>query len=109
MTEEEFNQLGADMRVHCDKAIPEVQREGCASCAGYAAMNLSDIKPGDKVVRMLGGTIPMQLKVSAVDEYIHCGPWKFSKANGAEIDEELGWNEKQTGSFLKYLEKKTNA
>lgn len=61
---------------------------------------LDELKVGDVITRMLGG-IPMGLKVTAIDDFIHCGPWKFSKRNGAEIDEELGWGEKMTGSFIK--------
>lgn len=61
---------------------------------------LASIKPGDVITRWLAGTIPVRLKVSAVDDFIHCGPWKFSKRNGAEIDEELNWTEAMTGSFI---------
>ena len=61
----------------------------------------SDIKVGDIVTRMLAGSVPMELEVTAVDDFIHCGPWKFSKKNGAEIDDDLGWDESTTGSFLK--------
>jgi len=60
-----------------------------------------DVKVGDTVTRMIAGSIPMVLKVTAVDEYIHCGPWKFSRKTGAEIDEEIGWDESTTGSVLK--------
>jgi hypothetical protein len=63
-------------------------------------MCLEDMKVGDTVTRMMCG-FPMQLKVSTVtDDRIICGPWTFSKANGAEIDEELGWDERKTGSYL---------
>lgn len=65
-------------------------------------MKLEDIKAGDTVTRMLAGAVPMELKVDKVDEeYIHCGPWKFSRKTGAEIDDELGWDESTTGSYLK--------
>lgn len=64
-------------------------------------MNLQDLKIGDIVERNLGG-IKMQLKVSnIVGDYIYCGPWKFSFKNGAEIDEDLGWTEERSGSFIK--------
>ena len=66
----------------------------------------SDIKVGDIVTRMLAGSVPMELQVTAVDEFIHCGPWKFSRKNGAEIDEELEWDEKGTGSIIKIPEEK---
>lgn len=62
---------------------------------------LLSLKPGDVVTRMLGGTVPMHLKVSKVETLIHCGPWTFSRNNGAEIDEGLGWTETRTGSFIK--------
>lgn len=52
----------------------------------------------------------MELKVSKVtDDLIFCGPWKFDRMTGAEIDEELGWGSKdsegviRTGSFIKGL------
>lgn len=48
----------------------------------------------------------MQLKVSSIDaQFIHCGPWKFDRQTGAEIDEDLDWNAKQTGSRLIELAK----
>lgn len=57
------------------------------------------LKVGDKVSRCIGGaTVP--LVVTAIDEYIHCGPWKFSKVNGAEVDEDLGWDENKSGSYI---------
>ena len=64
---------------------------------------LKNLKEGDVVKRLLGAPdgVPMFLKVSSIDEkFIHCGPWKFSRSNGAEVDEELGWDEKRTGSYL---------
>jgi len=59
-----------------------------------------NIQVGDKVTRMLAGTVPVELTVTAVDDLIHCGPWMFSRNNGAEIDPELGWDETRTGSYL---------
>ena len=60
------------------------------------------MKVGDQVTRMLAGSIPMELKITAIDDkFIHCGPWKFDKSTGAEVDEELGWGDKETGSFIK--------
>jgi hypothetical protein len=58
------------------------------------------IKEGDAVVRMLAGLIPMKMKVTRVDTLIRCGPWSFSRINGAEIDDDLGWTETRTGSYL---------
>ena len=61
-------------------------------------------KVGDIVTRMLAGDIPMKLKITEIDDkFIHCGWWKFDKDNGAEIDEELGWTNKKTGSFLQEI------
>jgi hypothetical protein len=62
-----------------------------------------NLKVGDVVVRMLGGTIPMKLRVSEItDRLIICSAWQFDKATGAEIDEELGWGPPplMTGSYL---------
>ena len=66
-----------------------------------------DVKPGDIVTRWLAAKCPMKVKVTEVtDTLIHCGPWKFDRLRGYEIDEELGWGEKdpdgiiQTGSFI---------
>lgn len=69
------------------------------------------VKAGDIVVRMLAGTIPMELKVHSVDEtYIYCGKpgvgWKFLRSNGAEVDEDLGWDGvTHTGSYLTEVRK----
>ena len=65
-------------------------------------MNLSEIKTEDKITRMICGTMPMELKVSQVTEdFIYCGPWKFLRASGGEVDEDLGWDGYNTGSFIK--------
>jgi len=65
------------------------------------------LKVGDEVTRMLAGSIPMTLRGVAIDDkFIHCGGgWKFDKATGAEIDEELGWNVNSTGSYLQGIYK----
>jgi len=66
------------------------------------------VTPGDTVLRLIGGEVPMHLLVDAVSEdQIHCGPWAFCRKTGAEIDEELGWGPAygHTGSFL--VEEKT--
>jgi len=58
------------------------------------------MKVGDTVFRKIGDMV-MELKVSAItDRYIICGPWKFDKETGAEIDEDLGWNKTASGSYL---------
>jgi hypothetical protein len=63
-------------------------------------MKLSDVKPGDIVTRNMCG-LPMELKVSEVtSDRIKCGPWEFDKSTGAEIDEDLGWGARATGSYL---------
>jgi hypothetical protein len=62
----------------------------------------------DTVMRCLAGCLPaMPLRVTMVDDnFIHCGPWKFSRETGAEIDEEIGWGltdengDIVTGSYL---------
>lgn len=68
-------------------------------------MSFRDVKAGDKVTRLLAGSIPMELQVVSVDDrLIHCGPfgWTFCRDTGAEVDECLGWGAPplQTGSFL---------
>jgi hypothetical protein len=63
--------------------------------------SLSDIQTGDIVIRDLGG-VKMTLRVTNVTStQIHCGAWLFSRRNGAEIDPDLGWDEAQTGSFIR--------
>lgn len=64
---------------------------------------LRDVKVGDVVTRMLCGTMPMQLRVTAVTEQrIICGEWEFDRETGAEIDDYLDWGPppKRTGSYL---------
>ena len=62
---------------------------------------LSELVVGDRVIRILGGEVAMPLPVTAVTEsFIICGPYTFSRRNGAEIDEDLGWNETQSGSVI---------
>ena len=64
-------------------------------------MNFEDVKVGDTVIRNLCG-LHMLMTVTEVDEkLIHCGPWTFSRLNGAEVDEDLGWDGVTvTGSYL---------
>jgi len=64
-----------------------------------------NIKVGDKVVRMLAGTIPMPLVVTDVtDKLIICGDYTFDKLTGAEIDDYFGFGPppKYTCSVLRY-------
>lgn len=67
------------------------------------SVSLKDVKVGDTLVRMLGGTVPMTLAVTNVgDDYVHCGPYMFERATGAEYDPDLGWGSEfgATGSFI---------
>jgi hypothetical protein len=69
------------------------------------------MKVGDKVTRLLAGTIPMELTITRLtDDRVICGEdgWQFDRKTGAEIDDELGWGPptpeepgKMTGSFIK--------
>lgn len=61
------------------------------------------LKVGDKVTRLLGGSVKMDLKVTEVTEKtIVCGAWTFDTKTGAEIDDDLQWGPQYggTGSFL---------
>lgn len=62
-----------------------------------------NLNVGDVVTRMLGGTIPMKLPVSAItDRIITCSAWQFNRVTCAEIDEVLGWGPPplMTGNYL---------
>lgn len=62
-----------------------------------------NVKVGDRVVRMLAGSIPMELRVTDVtDKLILCGEWTFDRQTGAEVDEYLGWGPPPayTGSYI---------
>lgn len=74
-------------------------------------MKFGDVKVGDTVKRMLAGEVPIELKVTAVDDtYIYCCPpglewakedgWKFLRLNGVEVDEELGWGRIEDGAYV---------
>ena len=71
---------------------------------------MSKFKRDDVVIRYLAGEIEIPMKVLAVkDGLVHCEPvkapgidvWTFDAETGAEIDEELGWGNHGTGSFIK--------
>lgn len=65
------------------------------------AKALNDLQVGDVVIRDLGG-VTMELRVTNVTPMeIHCGPWIFSRRTGGEIDCDLGWDETNTGSFIR--------
>ena len=62
------------------------------------------LEAGDTIIRMLGGSLPMPLKVTAISENeIICGAWTFDKVTGAEIDHDLCWGPQygRTGSYIK--------
>lgn len=63
---------------------------------------LKSLKVGDPVVRMLAGTVPMELTVKEItDNKIICGMWEFDKKTGVEIDEDMGWGpDTHSGSYL---------
>lgn len=60
------------------------------------------VKPGDKLTRVISGSVKMTVTVQAIDElFVYCrGEWKFSRLTGGEVDEDLGWTATQTGSWL---------
>jgi len=48
------------------------------------------MKVGDTVTRMLGGVVPMRLKITEITQnHIICGAWVFNKHTGNEVDEDL--------------------
>lgn len=59
------------------------------------------VKPGDKIVRMLG-SVKMELIVQNVTNTIIDTGWTFDRKTGAEVDDDLGWGPppKMTGSYL---------
>ena len=57
---------------------------------------------GDRVTRNMAGA-EIEFKITEIDDkFIHCGPWKFCKKTGAEVDEDLNWGPppQATGSFI---------
>ena len=73
-------------------------------------MAFKEVKVGDTVKRILGGTVVMLVRVTEVDDtYIYCSPpehnwakedgWKFLRENGVEVDEDLGWGKQEDGSY----------
>lgn len=63
---------------------------------------LAELQPGHEVTRLLStAQIPMDLKVTAIDDLIHCGPWTFHKLTGAEVDLDIGMDGVTiTGSYI---------
>jgi hypothetical protein len=78
----------------------------------FQPKGFTHLKIGDKVTRLLGGEMPMEMVVSNVKgELIYCCPaelgvnagfyYTFDGNTGAEIDDEMGWGNNGTGSFLR--------
>ena len=60
-------------------------------------------KVGDKVTRMLGGSIPINMVIDKIEDgIITASLWTFDEETGAEVDEYLDWGPppKHTGSFI---------
>lgn len=76
------------------------------------------LKKGDLVTRMLAGVCAVETEVTLVDDdFVYTSPpganwpieqgWKFRRSNGAEVDEELGFDGiTLTGSYLVHEEQK---
>ena len=67
------------------------------------AKKLSELEPGDTVLRWLGGcSAPMALVVKSItDNRIICaGGWEFDRFTGMEVDEKLGWGPAISGSWI---------
>lgn len=83
-----------------------------------------NVKVGDIVTRNMCGIL-IKMQVATVDDkllhcrlYKPCGRyaelaanelWTFDRETGAEIDEELGWGNGGTGSYLMKVEGEANA
>ena len=78
------------------------------------------MKIGDKLIRLLGGQIPMEVFVESIDEskntFMTNRPdanipegegWTFCSKTGMEIDPDLGWGPMygKTGSYIKDYDK----
>jgi hypothetical protein len=74
--------------------------------------DLSGVKPGDKVVRLIAEELPATLTVSEVTpREIICGDWLFDRDTGLEIDSLLEWGpqygksgSRLTGLFIEKAE-----
>jgi len=60
------------------------------------------LKPGDVVIRMLGGQIPMNMTVEKIDDDLiyMVGGWTFDPTTGYEVDEELNLPAGVIASYL---------
>ena len=71
-----------------------------------------NVKVGDIVTRFMGNKreVMMDLEVTSItNKLIVCGAWTFDRNNGAEIDEDLGWDANGTGSFIEEKSKREDA
>ena len=68
----------------------------------HQGVDCRSVVVGDIVTRRLAGVVPMQLRVTSVDDtLLYCGPWTFDRDTGAEVDEDLGWGPTPgTGSMI---------
>lgn len=82
-----------------------------AECRGFKSLYpdmefdtdfVSEVAVGDTVTRLLAGVMPMRLKVTAIDEFIHCGEWKFDRTYGIEVDEYLDASP-ESGKVISYI------
>ena len=64
-----------------------------------------NVKVGDIVTRNLCGIL-MEMRVTKVDDkLITAGMgWTFDRETGAEIDDDCGWTNEHTGSYLVKVE-----
>lgn len=97
-----------------DEEVMKAKKELAEAPVSRTDTSFEHLKPGDKVIRILGGKVRMQMQVTMIDgNYITCaaiqkndtlfyGGWKFNRTNGFEEDEEIGWGTKfgVTGSYL---------
>ncbi|MDM0053817.1 hypothetical protein [Variovorax sp. J22R115] len=78
------------------------------------AVQLTEVHVGDTVTRMLGGTIPMRLKVTRENErFVYCATpdgadeYTFERESGVECDVGLRWGSEFgiTGSLIAEIKK----
>lgn len=80
----------------CDRVVARFQAS--------VLRGFEHVRVGDHVRRMLAGSLPMDLVVTAVvDGLIYCGDWAFDQRTGGEVDDTLGWTATATGSRLELL------
>lgn len=88
-------------------------------------MTFTHLKVGDPFIRLLAGSIPMEMIVTKIEneslfaraknlsyESSSCNDeadWQFDRKTGVEIDEDLHWGPKYgvTGSFIKEVKNGT--